>query len=164
MIRQTSPDKIRGKLVKYRLGDCLTIHRDGNYVGALMTGKFNKYYNLTFMDFNHKIKPTIDNFVNGRLFGTRFGSWEDLSYGVDQRMIECKYVDNEPGIEKVGTLDLIPNFVSAGYAYLNNTDDIFEYWQQEIAVRIEKSKDAERFPAIAFVGRHLLETEKVTNK
>lgn len=164
MIRQTSTDKVRGKLVKYRLGDCLTIQLNDSYVGAIMTGKFNKYYNLTFMDFNLKIKPTIDDFINGRLFGTRYGSWEELQYGVDQRMVECKYVDNESGIEKIGTIILIPNFVSAGYAYLNNVDEIFDYYRQEIGVRIEKSKDAEKFPAIAFVGRHLLETEKVTSK
>lgn len=164
MKRQTSPDKVRGKLIKYRFGDCLTIQRDNSYIGAIMTGKFNKYYNLTIMDFNLETKPTFDNFINGRLFGTRYGSWEELLYGVDQRMVECKYVDNEPRIEKIGTIDLIPNFVSAGYAYLNNIDEIFDYYRQEIGVRIEKSKDAEKFPAIAFVGRHLLETEKVTCK
>lgn len=129
-----------------------------------MTGKFNKYYNLTFMDFSVKTKPTFDNFINGRLFGTRYGTWEELLYGVDQRMVECNYVDNEPRIEKIGTINLITNFVSAGYAYLNNIDEIFAYYSQEIDVRIEKSKDAEKFPAIAFVGRHLLETEKVTSR
>ena len=164
MIRQTSPDKVRGKIVKYGLGDCLTIQRGDNYLGAIMTGKFNKYYNLTFMDFNPKTKPTIDNFINGRLFGTRFGSWEKLQYGVDQRMVECKHVDNESQIEKVGTINLIANFVSAGYAYLDNIEDIFDYYSREIEVRIEKSRDAEKFPAIAFVGRYLLETEKVTEK
>ena len=162
MIKETSPDKIRGKLVKYRLGDCLTIQQDDKYIGAIMTGKFNKYYNLTFMDFMTKTKPTIGDFINGRLFGTRFGSWEELQYGVDQRMVQCKYVDNELKIEKIGVIDLIPDFVSAGYAYLDNIAEIFNYYDQEINVRIEKSKDAEKFPAIAFVGRHLIETKKIT--
>ena len=129
-----------------------------------MTGKFNKYYNLTFMDFNLQTKPTFDNFIHGRLFGTRYGSWEELQYGVDQIMVECTYVDNELRIEKVGTIELIPNFVSAGYAYLSNVGEIFDYYREEIHVRIEKSNDAEKYPAIAFVGRHLLETEKVTSK
>jgi len=162
MIRETSPDKIRGKLVKYRLGDCLTIQQDDKYVGAIMTGKFNKYYNLTFMDFMTTTKPTHADFVNGRLFGTRFGSWEELKYGVDQRMVQCKYVDSELKIEKAGTINLIGDFVSAGYAYLDNIAEIFNYYHQEINVRIEKSKDAEKFPAIAFVGRHLIETTKIT--
>lgn len=162
MIKETSTDKIRGKLVKYRLGDCLTIKQDGKYLGAIMTGKFNKYYNLTFMDFMIKTQPTINDFINGRLFGTRYGSWEQLQYGVDQRMIECKYVDNEPKIEKIGSINLISDFVSAGYAYLDNIAKIFDYYDQEINVRIEKSKDADKFPALAFVGRHLIETKKIT--
>jgi hypothetical protein len=162
MIKETSPDKIRGKLVKYQLGDCLTIQQDDKYIGAIMTGKFNKYYNLTFMDFMIKTKPTIGDYINGRLFGTRFGSWEELQYGVDQRMVQCKYLDNELKIEKIGMINLIPDFVSAGYAYLDNIAEIFNYYDQEINVRIEKSKDAEKFPAIAFVGRHLIETKKIT--
>lgn len=160
-IKQTSPDKIRGKLVKYHLGDCLTIRQGKKYVGAIMSGKFNKYYNLTFMDFLTRRKPTMEDFINGRLFGTRFGSWEELEYGVDQRMIECKYVDTEPGIEKVGTLVLIPDLHSASYAYLDNIEEIFNYYDQEIKVRKEKSKDAEKFPAIAFFGQHLIETKKI---
>jgi hypothetical protein len=144
MIRQTSPDKIRGKLVKYRLGDCLTIQLNKRYIGAVMTGKFNKYYNLTFLDFDLKTQPTNADFNNGRLFGTRYGSLEDLKYGLDQRMIECKYVDNESKIEKVGTINLISDFVSAGYAYLDNIEQIFDYFDKEIGVRIEKSKDAEK--------------------
>ncbi len=164
MMRQTSPNKLRGKLVKYILGDCLIIQTDDSYIGAIITDKFNKYYNLTCMDFNLKTKPIFDNFINGRLFGARYGSWEELLYGVDQRMVECKYVDNESRIEKVGSIELIPNFVSAGYAYLSNVDEIFEYYREEIHVRIEKSNDAEKYPAIAFVGRHLLDTEKVTSR
>src|SRR5215203_2548642 len=94
-IRDTSPDKIRGKLVKYRQGDCLIIKLgNGKYLGALMTGKFNAYYNFTFMDFYKEAKPELRDFLNGQFFGTRFGSWEDLTYAVDQRMIKCKYVDN----------------------------------------------------------------------
>lgn len=126
-----------------------------------MTGKFNKYYNLTLGDFKMTDQPTIATFVNGKIFGTRFGSWEELTYGVDQKMIECKYVDNNDQIQRVGTLKLISNFVSAGYSYLNSIDEIFGYYDQEIKVRIEKSNDAERFPAIAFVGKHLIETNKV---
>lgn len=160
-IKQTSSDKIRGKLVKYHFGDCLTIQQGNKYVGAIMTGKFNKYYNLTFMDFLTRSKPTLEDFMNSSFFGTRFGSWEELEYGVDQRMIECTYIDNELKIEKVGTLALIPDLICASYAYLNNIEEIFNYYDQEINVRIEKTKDAEKFPAIAFVGQHLIETKKI---
>jgi hypothetical protein len=161
-IRETSPDKIRGKLVKYRKGDCLTIKlSNGKYLGALMTGKFNAYYNFTFMDFYKETKPELRDFLNGHFFGTRFGSWEDLTYAVDQRMIKCKYVDNNEDIEKTGEVTMIEKFTSAGYSYLDNVDEMLDYYLGEIPVRIEKSKNAEKFPAIAFVSRHLIEMKKI---
>jgi hypothetical protein len=64
----------------------------------------------------------------------------------------------------MGMINLIPDFVSASYAYLDNIAEIFNYYDQEINVRIEKSKDAEKFPAIAFVGRHLIETKKLRSR
>jgi len=162
MIRQTSPDKISGKLAKYKLGDCLAIKlSNGDYLGALMTGKFNAYYNLTFMDFCKHSKPDMRDYELGQFFGTRFGSWEDLTYAVDQRMIKCNYIDKNPDIEKMGSLDLISNFTSAGYAYLNDIEQIFEYYKTELPIRIEKSKNAEKFPEIAFVGKHLIEMKKI---
>jgi hypothetical protein len=161
-IRQISLDKIKGKLVKYRLGDCLAIKlSNGNYLGALMTGKFNTYYNFTFMDFYKNENPIVEDFINGQFFGTRFGSWEDLTYAVDQIMIKCNYIDNNTDIEKVGSLILISNFISAGYAYLNDIEEFFDYYKTELPIRIEKSKNAEKFPEIAFVGRHLIEMKKI---
>jgi hypothetical protein len=164
MIRQTSPDKLKGKLVKYRLGDCLAIRlKNGDFLGALMTGKFNAYYNLTFMDFCMNTRPEIQEFVSGQFFGTRFGSWEELTYAVDQRMIKCNYIDKNPDIELIGSLDLISNFTSAGYAYLNDIDQILDYYKTELPIRIEKSKNAEKFPEIAFVSKHLIEMKKIIN-
>lgn len=162
MIRQTSPDKIRGKLVKYKLGDCLAIRlKNGDFIGALMTGKFNSYYNLTFIDLCLNKRPEIQDFISGQFFGTRFGSWEELTYAVDQRMIKCNYIDKSSDIELIGSLDLISNFISAGYAYLNDTDQILDYYKAEMPVRIEKSKNAEKFPEIAFVSKHLIEMKKI---
>jgi len=162
MIRQTSPDKIRGKLVKYKLGDCLAIRlKNGDFIGVLMTGKFNSYYNLTFMDFCINKRPEIQDFISGQFFGTRFGSWEELTYAVDQRMIKCNYIDKSSDIELIGSLDLVSNFISAGYGYLNDTDQILDYYKAEMPVRIEKSKNAEKFPEIAFVSKHLIEMKKI---
>jgi hypothetical protein len=162
MIRQTTPDKIRRKLVKYRLGDCLSIKlTNGSYLGALMTGKFNAFYNLTLMDFFNETKPELTDFTTGKFFGTRFGSWEELVYAVDQRMIACKYIDNSLDIEKVDSLKLISNLMSAGYAYLNNINQIHEYYLVEMPIRIEKSKNAEKFPEIAFVSKHLIDVKAI---
>ena len=162
MIKQTSPDKIRGKLVKYKLGDCLAIRlKNGDFLGAVMTGKFNAYYNLTFLDFYMNKRPEIQDFITGQFFGTRFGSWEELTYAVDQRMIKCNYIDKNTDIELIGSLDLVSNFISAGYGYLNDTDQILDYYKAEMPVRIEKSKNAEKFPEIAFVSKHLIEMKKI---
>jgi hypothetical protein len=162
MIRQTTPDKIRGKFVKYRLGDCLSIKLiNGTYLGALMTGKFNAFYNLTLMDFCKETNPELTAFTTGKFFGTRFGSWEELVYAVDQRMVSCKYIDNNLDIEKVGSLKLIPNFISAGYAYLNSINQIHEYFLVELPIRIEKSKNAEKYPEIAFVSKHLIDISAI---
>ena len=162
MIKQTSPDKIRGKLVKYKQGDCLSICLgNGQFLGALMTGKFNAYYNLTFLDFCKNSKPDIRDFESGNFFGTRFGSWEDLSYAVDQQMIKCNYIDNNPDVEKTGSLELISDLKSAGYSYLNDTAQIFEYYKTELPIRIEKNKNAEKFPELAFVSKHLVEMKNI---
>lgn len=128
-----------------------------------MTGKFNKYYNFTFMEFLLTTKPTMEDFISGRLFGTRTGSWEDLGYAVDQKMIECDYVDNEKNIKKMGTLNLLPDLSSASYSYSDDINDMLDYYKSEIKIRIEKSIDAEKFPAIAFQSRHLIKTVEISN-
>jgi hypothetical protein len=158
MIKSTTPNKTRGKSVKYQLGDCLAIRLgNGNFLGALMTGKFKAYYNFTFIYFFKATKPEIYDFTSGQFFGTRFGSWEELTYAVDQRMIKCNYVDNNLNIEKVGSIKLISNFISAGYAYLNTIEEMLDYYLNEMPVRIEKSRNAEKFPEIAFVSKHLID-------
>jgi hypothetical protein len=165
-LKQTSPDKIRGKLVKYRLGDCLSIKLiNGCYLGAIMTGKFNKYYNLTFIEFNEAHRPTLNDFIQGRFFGTRFGSIKNTLYGVDQRMIECKFIDNNQDVELVQNLELIPNFVSAGYAYLKDIDEMLEYYLEELPARIEKSKLPEKAPEFGFGGirGRFIETRYIIN-
>lgn len=161
-IRQTSPDKVNGKLVKYRMGDCLSIKSsNGKYLAAIMSGKFNAYYNLTFIEYYNEVKPTLADFLNGKFFGTRFGSWEELTYAVDQRMVKCKYVDSKSDIEIVGNLKLETRFISAGYAYLDDTEKILDYYLTELPIRIQKSINAEKFPAIAFVSKHLIEVKNI---
>ncbi|MEJ8844303.1 hypothetical protein WG954_18050 [Lacibacter sp. H375] len=110
-IKQTSSDKIKGKLVKYRQGDCLSIEcNNGKYLGVLTSNKFNKYYDLTVIDFYEPHKPVLTDFFSGKFFGTRFGSWEDL---------------------------------------------------EELSIRIEKSKNAERFPDLAFLSKHLVDFKHI---
>ena len=161
-IKQTSPDKVNGKLIKYRQGDCLSVDcGEGKYLGVLISNKFNKYYDLTVIDFYERYKPSLTDFINGKFFGTRFGSWEELTYAVNVRMIECKYIDNCVAIEKVGSVKLITDFRKDGYAYLDDIEQLKQHYLEELPIRIEKSKDAEKFPDIAFVSKHLIDFKHI---
>lgn len=163
-ISSTSPEKVHGKLVKYRMGDCLSIHcGNGMFMGALISEKFNKYYDLTLIEFYKPTKPLLIDFIEGKVFGTRFGSWENLTYAVDKQMFECKYVDSNSDIEIIGSLNLISPVEKAGYSYLDTVKQLHDYYLEEIPVRLEKSKNAEKFPEIAFVSKHLINTKTLLN-
>ena len=88
-IKETSPDKVYEKLVKYRRGDCLSITYNDKYLGVLISHKFNRFYDLTLLEYYSNKKPELKDFIEGKIFGTRFGSWEDLTYAVNPRMINC---------------------------------------------------------------------------
>lgn len=161
-IKSTSPDKVYGKLVKYRKGDCLSIDcKNGNYLGVLISEKFNKYYDLTLIEYYKKTKPQLINFVEGKFFGTRFGSCEELTYAVNVCMIECKEIDNDTNLEKIDTLKLTSTFRKDGYAYLEHAEQLLMHYLEELQVRIEKSKNAEKFPDLAFVSKHLIDMKHI---
>lgn len=161
-IKPTSPDKVNGKLVKYRKGDCLSIDcKYGNYLGVLISEKFNKYYDLTLIEYYKKTKPQLSDFVKGKFFGTRFGSWEELTYAVNVLMIGCKEIDNDVNIEKIDTLKLTSTFRKDGYAYLEQAEQLLNYYLEELPIRIEKSKNADKFPDLAFVSKHLIDMKHI---
>ena len=160
-IKDTSPDKVHGKLVKYRRGDCLSIHCGDKYLGVLISRKFNKYYDLTLIEYYNDKNPEISDFRKGKFFGTRFGSWEDLTYAVNVRMINCTYIDNNLDIEKVGSLNLISTIRHDGYSYFDTTEQLLEYYLEELPIRTEKSKNAEKIPDLAFVNKHLIDTTHI---
>jgi len=164
-IRTTSPDKVHGKLVKYRQGDCLSIDcNNGHYLAVLISEKFNKYYDFTLLEYYKDRMPKITDFTEGQVFGTRFGSWEELMYGVDKRMFLCKYVDNCAAIQKIGSVHLIPGLVKAAYTYFNSIDELLNNYLEEIPIRIEKTKNAEKFPDLAFVSKHLIKMRNITTE
>lgn len=161
-IRPTSPDKANGKRINYRQGDCLSIDcKNGHYLAVLISEKFNAFYDLTLLEFYKPDKPQMADFTNGKFFGTRFGSWEDLCYAVDKRMINCKYIDNNNDIEKVGSVQLISDLIKAGYAYFENTIQLLAYYLEELPIRLEKSRNAEKFPDLAFVSKHLVDMKHI---
>lgn len=165
MIKYTTPNKVNGKLVKYRKGDCISIDcKNGKYLAVLISEKFNKYYDFTLLDYHSDIKPNLNTFLNGRFFGTRFGSWEDLSFAVDCRMISCKYVDANEDIEIIGSVKLIDKLRQAAYSYIDDTTELLIYYLEEIPIRIEKTSNAKKFPAIAFVSKHLVDMKSIVEE
>jgi hypothetical protein len=90
-------------------------------------------------------------------FGTRFGSWECLTYAVDRQMIACRYIDSSVNTEFIGNLKIIDNLGTAAYAYLNDISELLDYYLEQITVRIEKTSNAREFPDLAFVSKHLVE-------
>lgn len=80
-----------------------------------------------------------------------------MIYAVNVRMISCKYIDANITIEKIGDLKLISTLKKDGYAYLDTINELFNHYVEELPVRIEKSRNAEKFPDLAFVSKHLID-------
>ncbi len=157
-IRQT----IKFKNNKYTKGDCLSIHCEtGKYLGIIISCRFNKYYDITLMHLYQKRKLDIKHFLKGKFWGTRFGWIDDIEYAVDICMIECKYIDSLTDIELVGKVDLIEDLQRGSYDYKNNISELLKYYLSELPIRIEKSKNAENFPELGFVSKHLIELSSI---
>ena len=161
-IKQTSPDKEKGKLLQYCLGDCLSIDcKNSFYLAVVISEIFNAYYDFTLIEFYNTNKPQLTDFINGKFFGTHLGSRDDLTYAVDKRMIKCKYIDNNNDIDKIGNVKLISGLAKASYSYFDNIKELLNYYLEEIPIRIEKSKNAEKFPELAFVSKHLVDMKLI---
>ena len=160
-LRQTSPDKVNGKLVKFRAGDCLSIDcKNGNYIAVFVYGKFNAYYLLTLIEYYKTVKPQLPDFIRGKFFGTRFGSWEDLTYAVAIRMIKCKYIDS-CDVEKVGDIKIKSSVTRGSYSYDKSIEMLLDIYLEELPIRLEKSKNAEKFPDLAFLSKHLVDVKNI---
>jgi hypothetical protein len=103
----------------------------------------------------------MKDFTNGKFFGTRFGSWEELTYAVNVRRITCKYIDSNVVIKKVGSVNLIKTFIQDSYAYFDTVEELLKHYLEELPIRIEKTKNADKFPDLAFVSRHLIEMKHI---
>lgn len=161
-IRHTHPTKVNGKLVKYRIGDCLSVKcNNGQYLGVLISNKFNKYYDLTLIKYYESRKPTTSDFQKSVFFGTRLDSDVGVLYAVDAKMLSCKIVDTSDDFEKVGCLNLNSKYINGGYAYINDITNLEKYYLDEIDVRKQKTLDAKVNPDLGFAGRHLIEIENI---
>jgi len=162
-IIQTSAHKVNGKSVRYKQGDCFSIDCENrHFLGAFVFEKFNKYYDLTLIEYYKNSQPDIADFVYGNFFGTRFGSWQNLTFAADKKMVECKYVDKNIRIQLVGNIKLVADLRNASYSYSNDVSELLEYYLSEISIRLEKLKTTKKFPDLAFVSQHLVSMKEIT--
>ena len=161
-INPTSPDKVRGKLVKYRKGDCLSIRcRDGRYLAVFVSEKFNNYYDFTFIEYLKEAKPTIGDFINGRFFGC-YGEGIDRVYPtVHKNMMPCLEVDANSSIEKIGSLELIEPLEKSSYGYDNDIQSLLQYYIDDLPQRQTNTINFDRLPNQVFIGNRLIELKQI---
>jgi hypothetical protein len=164
-IKPTSPDKVKGKLVKYRKGDCLSIDcGNGIYLAVLVSEKFNKFYDFTLIEFLQERKPAVDDFVNGRFFGKYIDSSTiGLFVTTERAMIPCLDVDADERIEKVGSLDLVEDLERGVYFYVKDVAELYQYYVEDIPLRVQKTINVEKYPQLEQTGQRLIEVKHILN-
>jgi hypothetical protein len=161
-IKPTSPDKVKGKLVKYRKGDCLSVHcGDGRYLAVFISEKFNKYYDFTFIEYLKEDKATIANFINGRFFGCFGEDMERVFPAVHKNMMSCLEVDANSDFEKVGSLELVEPLAKSSYGYDNNIQTLLQYYLDDLPQRQTNTINFDRLPNQVFIGNRLIEMKQI---
>lgn len=147
---------------KFQKGDCISIKlNEHTYLGVIISRIYKKHYDLTLLNYLKDEQPSLDTFLNGECFGTRFGPEPEIIFAVNVRMLLCDYLDNQPGIEKVGNIDISPKTDIDGYGYINSIDELYHFFNEELFQRITETENAKKFPALGYVGKHLISVEKI---
>jgi hypothetical protein len=158
-----SPDKVRGKFVKYRKGDCLSIaFSDGIWLAVFISEKFNKYYDVTLIEYLNDRQPTMEDFHNGRFFG-RFlkTGGEEYSPAVEKLVFECLDIDANPNIKKVGSLELIESIEKASYGYRKDIAELLQHYKEDVSWRIQNSINYEKKSEEFFTSDRLIEIKTI---
>lgn len=158
-----SPDKVKGKLVKYRKGDCLSLDcGNGMYLAAFISDKFNKYYDFTLIEYLEEKKPVIEDFVGGRFFG-KYREMEEGTYtpAIEKLMLPCLDIDANTAIEKVGSVQLIEPLELTSYGTRNDIADLLRHYQEDLPLRIQRSINYEKWPERLFTSDRLIEMKVI---
>lgn len=161
-----SPDKVRGKLVKYRKGDCLSLAcGNGMYLAAFISQKFNKYYDLTLIEYLNEKKPALKDFVNGRFFG-KYREIEEGSYtpAIEKLMLPCLDIDVNPAVEKIGSVQLIEPLELTSYGSRKDIADLLQHYQEDIPLRIQRQINYEKWPERLLTSDRLIEMKAILKK
>jgi hypothetical protein len=163
-IGPTCPDKVSGKQVKYRTGDCLSIHcHDGRYLGVFISEKFNKYYDFTFIEYLDTKEPTIGDFIEGRFFGNYREEEDRVIPLVHKNMMLCLKVDNYNEIEKVGSMELIQPLPMSSYGYDQDINELLQYYLDDLPQRQINTLNFDRIPDKIFISKRLIEIKRILN-
>jgi hypothetical protein len=160
-----SPDKVKGKLVKYRKGDCLSLAcGDGMYLAAFISQKFNKYYDLTLTEYLREKKPALEDFVNGRFFGN-YREIEEAKYtpAIEKLMLPCLDIDSNPDVEKVGSVQLIEPLELTSYGSRKDIADLLQHYQDDVPLRIQRQINYEKWPDRLLTSDRLIEMKAILN-
>lgn|GEM_PF-1040981 len=157
-----SPDNVRGKLVKYRKGDCLSIHcGGGKYLAVFISEKFNRYYKLTLFDYLEDRKPTMADFLNGYYFGRYGDSPEGIFHCVEKLMMDCLEVDASEEVERVAHFELIESLHLASYGERENFAKLLEHYNLNIAGRRTNTENFNKRPDVFFIGDRLMKFKEI---
>lgn len=161
-IKHSSPDKVKGKLVKYRKGDCLSLDcNNRKYLAVFIAEKFNKYYDFTLLEFYEERKPVLGDFVKGRFFGCYGEAMEKVYPATERLMLPCLEVDANPLIEKVCSLELIVPLEKASYGYRKNIAEILQHYQEDLPQRKRNTENFDKRPDQLFISNRLIEMKQI---
>jgi len=166
-IKAGSPDKVRGKLVKYRKGDCLSIHcGEGKYLAVFISEKFNKYYDFTLFDFFEDRKPTADDFVNGYYFGRYGDSPESVFPCVEKIMMDCLEIDASPDVEKIVSFEFTESLSMGSYTGggTGGFTTLLERYKSDIGRRTTNTENFSKRPDVSFIGDRLMKFKEIIKK
>lgn len=158
-IKAGSPDKVKGKPVKYKRGDCLSLDcNNGSYLGVLVSEKFNKYYDFTLLEYFENRKPQPEDFLKGRVFGNYAygGTFADNAIATERLMLPCLEIDVNPGVEIVCSVTLIESIGKSSYGYRKDISEILQHYLSDLPQRLQNTKNFDERPGQIFISKRLI--------
>lgn len=157
-----SPDKVKGKVVKYRKGDCMSLNcGNGKFLAAFIAEKFNKYYDFTLIEFYEEKKSVVEDFVNGCFFGCYGEVSEGVISSSERIMLECQEVDADISIEKIGSLQLIEPLEKESYGYYKNIPEVLQHYLEDLPRRKQNTKNFDKLPSQLFLSGRLISMKQI---
>jgi hypothetical protein len=116
------------------------------------------------MEYLSDTKPRIEDFINGRFFGNFCGDEYPTLITVEKNMIDCLEADDNPDIEKVGSLELIDSIPYRSYGYVQDLAEILNHYEADYQRRANNTINFEKASHVNFIGDRLIEMKKIINE